>query len=249
MSEPSSHRLTRRDALTWMGAGALTVVAAACGKSSRTTANPTPTSPGGAPAITAAGGTATAAGSSTGAACVLMPELTEGPYYIAGESIRRDITEGRPGTPLQLDLAVVDATTCAPISGATVEVWHADAAGDYSGFGNGASSRTFLRGGQKTDGTGKATFATIYPGWYQGRAVHIHVKVNDGSRTHAGQLFFDDAVSESVYATAPYTGHSGQWLRTSQDGIYRGGGSRSTLAMTRQGTGYVGALTLAVQRA
>src|SRR5438552_999810 len=83
--------------------------------------------------------------------CVLAPEQTEGPYYIAGELVRRDITEGRPGTPLVLRAAVVDASTCSAIHGAAVDIWHADALGAYSGFGAGASSRTFMRGIQRTD--------------------------------------------------------------------------------------------------
>lgn len=178
-----------------------------------------------------------------------MPEMTEGPYYIADEAIRRDITEGKPGVPLRLDLTVVDAGACTPLPGATVEIWHADAAGDYSGFGDAAANRTFLRGGQRTGADGVATFDTIYPGWYQGRAVHIHLKVHDGSRTHTGQLFFDDAVSEVVYEQAPYDEHGGQWVRTGQDGIYRNGGARSTVALRRSGATYVGALSLGVERA
>ncbi|MEY2568830.1 MAG: hypothetical protein QOE35_3359 [Actinomycetota bacterium] len=241
--------VTRRHALSIMGAGAVATVAVACGKSSKTdiasrasTSSPSTSSTSTAPA-------AAAASQSAGATCVLMPELTEGPYYLADEAIRRDITEGRPGTPLRLELAVVDATACTPVSGATVEVWHADAAGDYSGFGNGASSRTFLRGGQKSGGDGRVTFDTVYPGWYQGRAVHIHVKVHDGSRTHTGQLFFDDAVSRAVYATSPYNQRSGQFLRNTHDGIYRGGGAQSVLVTTRGDSGYVGTLGLGVQRA
>src|SRR5437588_838015 len=113
----------------------------------------------------------------SGVSCVLTPEMTEGPYYISGEKLRRKITEGRPGTRLDLHLSVVDATSCRPIAGAVVDIWHADAGGVYSGFGAGASSRTFMRGVQKTDKTGLAVFRTVYPGWYQGRTVHIHVKV------------------------------------------------------------------------
>lgn len=59
--------------------------------------------------------------------CVLTPEMTAGPYYIAGEKLRRNITEGRPGTRLDLRLSVVDASSCRPIQGAAVDIWHADA--------------------------------------------------------------------------------------------------------------------------
>src|SRR5437868_1608471 len=88
--------------------------------------------------------------------CVLTPELTEGPYYIAGEKLRRDIREGHPGTLLALRLTVLNASTCKPIKGAAVDIWHADAAGNYSGFGSDTSSRTFLRGIQMTDKNGLA---------------------------------------------------------------------------------------------
>src|SRR5262249_59207019 len=110
----------------------------------------------------AAGNKAVASGLVT---CVLTPELTEGPYYIAAEKVRRDIREGHPGTLLTLRLRVLNVASCAPIKGAAVDVWHCDAAGDYSGFGAGASSRTFLRGIQKTDANGLAVFTSIYPGW------------------------------------------------------------------------------------
>jgi protocatechuate 3,4-dioxygenase beta subunit len=236
MDDPS---ITRRRAHTNIGAGAAAAIAAACGKSSSDGAAPS------APTTAAAG----ASSGTASASCVLMPEMTEGPYYIADEAIRRDITEGKPGTPLRLDLTVLDATTCAPVPGATVEVWHTDAAGDYSGFGNGASSRTFMRGGQRSGNDGKVAFDTVYPGWYQGRAVHIHVKVHDGAQTHTGQLFFADDVSEAVYATAPYSQRGGQFLRNSQDNIYRGGGAQSTLALAKNGDAYVGTLSLGVHRA
>src|SRR5690348_4153261 len=69
--------------------------------------------------------------------CVLTPELTEGPYYLPGEKVRHNITDGHPGTPLALRLTVVDASTCKPVKGAAVDIWHADASGVYSGFGAG----------------------------------------------------------------------------------------------------------------
>src|SRR5881398_1010777 len=95
--------------------------------------------------------------------CILTPEQTEGPYYIAKEKLRRNITDGRPGTPLTLRLAVVDAKTCRPIKGAVVDIWHCDASGIYSGFGAGRASRTFMRGLQRTNAQGIATFKTVYP--------------------------------------------------------------------------------------
>ncbi len=181
--------------------------------------------------------------------CVLTPEMTEGPYYIAGEKVRRNITEGRPGVRLDLRLSVVDATTCRPISGALVDIWHADAAGEYSGFGAGASSRTFMRGIQKTDRTGLAQFVTVYPGWYQGRTVHIHVKVHVGGNVvHTGQLFFSDTLTDSVHRVSPYIRRPNRTTRNAQDMIFQNGGARSLLAVRRKGSGYTGSIVMGVRR-
>lgn len=192
--------------------------------------------------------------------CLLTPEQTEGPYYIANERVRRDITEHRPGTPLALRLKVVNASTCRPIKGAMVEVWHCDSGGLYSGFigasagGPGGSSqptdkRTFLRRGQRSDATGTATFKTIYPGWYRGRTVHIHVKVHVGGNVvHTGQLYFEDTTTDAAYAKAPYSKRPGRDTRNASDGIYGQGGAASTLRLARTSSGYVGTLTIGVHR-
>ena len=181
--------------------------------------------------------------------CVLTPELTEGPYYIAGEKLRRDIREGHPGTLLTLDLTVLNASTCKPIKGAVVDIWHADAAGNYSGFGSDTSSRTFLRGIQKTDKNGLALFTTIYPGWYQGRAVHIHVKVHvGGSVVHTGQFFFPDALTQQVYKAAPYAARGNPSTTNAQDSIFVNGGKRGLLALRKSGAGYVGTIAMGVHK-
>jgi protocatechuate 3,4-dioxygenase beta subunit len=196
----------------------------------------------------AAGGPA---GVASGAvSCVLTPELTEGPYYIDGEKLRRNITEGRPGARLLLKLKVVDASTCKPIKGAAVDIWHADAGGVYSGFGAGASSRTFMRGIQKTDANGMAIFQTVYPGWYQGRTVHIHVKVHvGGSVVHTGQLFFSDTMTDAVYRRLPYNKRPGRSTRNANDSIYVNGGSKSVVVVRSDGKGgYTGTLTMGVSR-
>jgi protocatechuate 3,4-dioxygenase beta subunit len=182
--------------------------------------------------------------------CVLTPELTEGPYYIANEKLRRNITDGHPGAPLVLQLAVVNASTCRPIRGATVDIWHADAAGNYSGFGAGSASRSFMRGIQKTDARGIATFRTIYPGWYQGRSVHIHVKVHVRGRVvHTGQLFFSDALTDRVYRNAPYNKRPSRTTRNASDSIFVNGGRKSILSLRRRTAGgYLGKITMGVHR-
>jgi protocatechuate 3,4-dioxygenase beta subunit len=199
------------------------------------------------PALTAEAGSGPAAVASGQVSCVLTPELTEGPFYVSNERVRRNITEGRPGAPLLLRLVVVDASTCRPIRNAAVDVWHCDALGVYSGVqGN---RGTFMRGVQRTDRNGIARFRTVYPGWYQGRAVHIHVKVHVGGRVvHTGQLFFPDATTDAAYRRAPYRGRGARDTRNPADVIFRNGGRRSMLAIRKVGSAYAGRITLGVQR-
>jgi protocatechuate 3,4-dioxygenase beta subunit len=184
-------------------------------------------------------------------ACVLSPEQTDGPYYIAGEKLRRDITEGRPGTPLLLRLKVVDASTCKPIKGAAVDIWHTDALGVYSGFGSGSGSgnRTFMRGVQRTDKNGLARFRSVYPGWYPGRTVHIHVKVHvAGNVVHTGQLYFPDSVTDKVFRRKPYSRRGRRSTRNASDFVFAQGGRRSMLSLRKTGTAYVGSITMGVSR-
>ena len=182
--------------------------------------------------------------------CILTPEQTEGPYYIAGEKLRRNITEGRPGAPMVLRTFVVDASSCRPIRNAAVDIWHADASGIYSGFGDGASSRTFMRGIQRTNVKGLAQFRTVYPGWYQGRTVHIHVKVHvSGNVLHTGQLYFPDSMTDAVYRRAPYSTRGSRDVRNASDSIFRSGGKRSMVSVKKNSAGvYVATITMGVHR-
>jgi protocatechuate 3,4-dioxygenase beta subunit len=195
------------------------------------------------------------------AACVLSPEVTEGPYWIANHLTRRNITEGKPGLALALQITVVRANACSAIKGADVEIWHADATGTYSGYsGNVAPSggghatpnntKRFLRGHQKSDAHGRVLFDTIYPGWYSGRTPHIHLKVHvGGSVVHTGQLFFADPISESVYRHGAYKSHGEPDTSNSRDSIYAAAsGSRAQVHLTRlRGrSGYRGQITVGV---
>jgi protocatechuate 3,4-dioxygenase beta subunit len=195
-------------------------------------------------------GAGPAAVASGALSCVLTPEQTEGPYYISGEKLRRDITEGRAGAAMLLRAFVVNASTCKPIKGAAVDIWHADAGGVYSGFGQGAANRTFMRGIQKTNAKGLALFRTVYPGWYQGRTVHIHVKVHlGGNVVHTGQLYFPDAVTDTVYRGAPYSARPNRTTRNADDSIYRNGGSKSLVSVRKNAAGvYVATIMMGVHR-
>jgi protocatechuate 3,4-dioxygenase beta subunit len=180
--------------------------------------------------------------------CVLAPELTEGPYFVPKEALRHDITEGKPGAALLLRLTVVNASTCRAIRNAAVDVWHCDALGVYSGAVAGNPGTNFLRGVQRTKADGVATFKSIYPGWYPGRAVHVHVKVHvRGGVVHTGQLFFPAAVTRAVYARAPYSTHgTSPDTGNPADAIFRNGGSKGLLAVTKTPVGYTAAIAVGV---
>jgi hypothetical protein len=194
-----------------------------------------------------AAGSGPAAVASGLVSCVLAPEQTEGPYYLDDAAIRRNVTEGKPGVALALRLTVVNVANCKPIKGAAVEIWHCDASGVYSGVQG--DSGMFLRGVQRTDAKGLALFRTIYPGWYQGRTVHIHTMVHlGGNVVHTGQLYFPDAVTDVVYERSPYSQRPNRDPRNSGDSIYRNGGRRSTLKLARTGAAYSGSITMGVQR-
>jgi len=182
--------------------------------------------------------------------CVLAPEQTEGPYYLDDHKVRRNITEGKAGVPLTLRLTVVNASSCKPIRGASVDVWHCDAGGVYSGTSaQGTEDARFLRGIQRTDAKGVAVFRTIYPGWYSGRTVHIHVTVHIGGNVvHTGQLYFADALTDTVYRRSPYNRRLSRTTRNAGDSIYRNGGRRSTLRLVKSGSGYTGSITMGVMR-
>jgi protocatechuate 3,4-dioxygenase beta subunit len=153
------------------------------------------------------------------ATCALAPLVTEGPFWVDEKLNRSDITDGQSGVPLAITLNVVDADDdCSAYAGATVDVWHANPDGNYSdepaGMGNDdTEGQTFLRGYQVSDSKGQVTFKTIYPGFYSGRTVHIHVRVRtfDGNNTTTNfttQLFFDESTNSTVFASGDYSGGS-----------------------------------------
>jgi protocatechuate 3,4-dioxygenase beta subunit len=179
-------------------------------------------------AITAAGGTLMTRGAFAQQAtatestlmpgadvCVITPEVTEGPYYFDPKLERADITEDHPGVATTVKLQVVDGT-CQPLPGARVDLWHCDAAGQYSGYPNqtggvDTTGQTFMRGTQFAGDNGVVEFQTIYPGWYAGRTTHMHFKVFlDEQTVLTGQIFFPDALSQFLYENVePYKARVG----------------------------------------
>jgi protocatechuate 3,4-dioxygenase beta subunit len=183
---------------------------------------------------------------STNKTCTLTPSLieyestpqqTEGPYFVDGmpnrSDIRSDPSDGsvQQGIPLHLIIHVYGLNkngSCSPLKGAKVDIWHANPQGIYSNIADqGTTGKKFLRGYQLTDNNGTARFTTIYPGWYQGRAIHIHDKVRtfDGSEKTlewTSQLYFDKSINEQVHKQLPYSKHGPPDMTNEQDGIYAG---------------------------
>lgn len=154
--------------------------------------------------------------------CSLTPTETSGPYYLDLDLLRRDITEGLPGLAARLLIQVVRASDCAPIPNAAVDVWHCDAGGLYSGFPNqGTGGQTFLRGVQITDAGGQVAFDTIYPGWYEGRTTHIHVKVRPTPSTEiTTQMYFKQGINNRINRRAPYADHGPNPTRNIADRLF-----------------------------
>ena len=189
--------------------------------------------------------------------CEASPRQTEGPFYFDIGEIRREITEGKPGTPLLVALRFVAAGSCEPIRDVFVDIWHTDAAGQYSGYpGQGddradTSGETFLRGRQVTDAEGRVEFETIYPGWYPGRTVHIHFRAfTSEGRLIASQLYFPDEVSDAVFESEPYSARGPRGTRNTNDSVGRDDADQQALMgqLTENDDGYVVSLTVGVVR-
>lgn len=202
----------------------------------------------------------TAAAEQPQGVCVFFPQAVEGPYYFDPQLVRSDITDGRPGLPLALTLRVIDSGPCTPRAGARVDIWHADAGGVYSGYAGQGDARnvstkgkSYLRGTQTTDGDGKVTFRSIYPGWYPGRTPHIHIKVFLDERTVlTGQAYFPDEISAAVYREQePYKSRPVADTSNATDFIFKAGereGGGTVFATQAAGAEVKASLLIAVDR-
>lgn len=194
--------------------------------------------------------------------CVVLPELTEGPYFVDTQldrsDIRADPTTGvlREGAELTLALNVLSVAggSCSPMAGAMVDIWQCDALGVYSGVQDNAQGfntmgQKFLRGYQTSDGNGQVRFSTIYPGWYPGRATHIHFKIRKGDEEFTSQFFFDDAMSNEVNNTmAPYSqkGATGR-TQNARDGIFNQSNGMLLLNVQKSGSAYAATFDIGIQ--
>jgi protocatechuate 3,4-dioxygenase beta subunit len=195
---------------------------------------------------------------------VVSPQQTEGPYFVDERLLRSDIRSDpatgtvKAGAPLAVTLDIAQVTAagaCAPLAGAQVDVWQCDAMGVYSDARDRSfdtTGQTFLRGYQVTDAAGRVRFTTIYPGWYAGRAVHVHFKVRSAPASgqayeFTSQFYFDDGLSDRVFARAPYSAHTGRRTRNEGDGIFGRTGSQLMLPVMAAGEGYEARFSVAMR--
>jgi protocatechuate 3,4-dioxygenase beta subunit len=267
----SRHLISRRRALSLGGTVSLGALVAACTNSSTPSAPSSTAAAPLTPSATAAADVLTLLDQAN--TCTMAKEETQGPYWFDVDQVRSDLREDRPGTELVLAVRAHDLSACStgaaptPIANSVVEIWHCDAGGEYSGFESGSPGRgsgqtsdgsyssgdteatttddgTYLRGAQVADKNGVVQFTTIYPGWYRGRTVHIHLKLHVNRKTVVTtQLYFDEAVNDAVFATSPYDERGGRDTRNSDDSIYDESG---LVTIRRTGTGYLAAINLGV---
>lgn len=267
--------LDRRGLLAAGGLLSLSAVLAACGggggsgtaaRSSSPAAAPSSSAPPSSAAPTTAAPQATELLGSAGT-CVLTPATIAGPTWFDADAVRTDIRDGQPGVPLDLAFRVERTPACTPLANAVVDLWQCDAMGVYSGFAKAApgqggraggkdqygdpesaatTAERWLRGTQVTGADGVVTFQSIYPGWYPTRTAHLHLKVHLNHATVlTTQLFFDDAVSDAVYAANdPYRQHPGRDTRNPRDEFYK---PAAQLHLARGGAGWLGAIVLGVR--
>ncbi|MFF5444789.1 intradiol ring-cleavage dioxygenase [Streptomyces sp. NPDC012888] len=230
MTDHGTPAPTRRTVLTAAGSAAVAALAAALATAC------------GSPAASRAGAPKPP-GAAAEPGCVLVTTAGSGPYYSGPGKRRSDITEGQAGVPLRLELTVVGVKSgCRPLTGATVDVWQADAQGVYSQ--NGA---THLRGSQVTDASGRCVFETIVPGWYAGLAPHVHFKVRPASGGETTSVFYlPEDMLRQVYARQPYARRKAPADPNGRDGRYRSSGAAMTLAPVAHGAGYRAAYTVGI---
>jgi protocatechuate 3,4-dioxygenase beta subunit len=233
-------KLTRREALGALGiTGA--ALSLACG-------GETPTSPSATTTTTTA-----TTGEAASAACAVTPSETIGPYPSLTDMIRSDVREDRAGTPLTLTITVNNASSgCSPLAGATVDIWQCDAGGRYSQYSQGGfdgRASTFLRGMQTTDSSGRVTFMTVYPGWYQGRATHIHVEVTmNGRSLKVTQIGFPESVNAEVYRSGVYASRGLNPTSNAGDMVFADSIASETATISGSpGSGYTATFTVNVQ--
>lgn len=178
-----------------------------------------------------AGTTTTPTGGTTASSCTVAPTETEGPFptKVPASYVRSDITDGRSGYKMTAKITILNnSASCAVLPGAIVDIWHCDAEGNYSEYGGSGMQSTnyqsvhFLRGRQTTDAAGTVTFTSIFPGWYTGRATHIHVHVYDasGKSLKVTQIAFPEGTGTALAAVGGYAKGFSNYTYNKNDNVF-----------------------------
>jgi protocatechuate 3,4-dioxygenase beta subunit len=239
---PIGRVLTRREALTLLGSTG-TLLLLGCSPSNATSSR----------------------AGRAGYPCVVRPASTAGPFYVDEKLERSDIRSDPTDSTVKqgallavtFNVSSIAKGACTPLAGALVDLWHCDALGVYSDANDGkvdTTGKKFLRGHQITDKDGAASFTTIYPGWYPTRTPHIHYKIRSPVSASSpyefvGQLYFDEGLSDRVYAKAPYAARGKRTVSNVTDWIYkRDGGRQSMLRVEPARDGYAATFDIALDR-
>jgi protocatechuate 3,4-dioxygenase beta subunit len=227
-----------------VGAISAPALLAACGKDEETV---TPS--------TGTGSTGTGTGSSS---CTVAPTETEGPFPTKAPAsyVRSNIVDGKTGHPMTVKITIKNSSNnCAVLSGALVDIWHCDAEGNYSEYGGTGMQATnyqsvhFLRGRQITDANGLVTFTSIFPGWYSGRATHIHVHIYNASGTSlkVTQIAFPEGTGTAVAAVNGYAKGMSGYTTNATDNVFSDGVTQELATVTGStSAGFELAITLNV---
>jgi len=190
--------------------------------------------------------TETTPGSTTGltsGTCTATASETAGPFPTKSPAglVSNDITSDRQGNKLAIKITIQNKNNnCEALSGALVDIWHCDATGNYSEYGGSGMQSTnyqsvhFLRGRQTSDVNGLTTFTSIYPGWYSGRAPHIHVHIYDasGKSLLVTQIAFPEEISKVIYAQGVYASHGQADTTNARDNVFSDGVSTEMSTVT-----------------
>jgi protocatechuate 3,4-dioxygenase beta subunit len=195
--------------------------------------------------------------------CIVRPQQIEGPYFVDEKLLRQDIRKDpsdntlKEGVELFLvfNVSQIKGEECAPLPDAIVDLWQCDAEGIYAGVQDrdfDTRGKSFLRGYQVTDSNGSAQFVTIFPGWYRGRATHVHFKIRTGEKENSryeftSQIYFEDPLINQIYKLPPYAAKGTGHMENKEDGIYKNGGEQLKLPLNKFNNGYKGVFDIGLQ--
>ena len=195
--------------------------------------------------------------------CIVRPQQIEGPYFVDEKLRRMDIRKDpsdntiKEGVELKLifNVSQIKENNCTPLPEAMVDLWQCDAEGIYAGVEDkdfDTRGKSFLRGYQLTDSDGSAQFITIFPGWYRGRATHVHFKIRTGEKENknyefTSQIYFEDPLISQIYKLPPYSSKGAGYMQNEIDRFYKNGGEQLKLPLTKNQNGYQGIFDIGLQ--